>query len=226
MHIYSSAGLLRAGRYGDLELAGNHELESGVQFNTCTLTGSAIMRDCTGTTLMMESAHVHCEGNMHVDTLCGYGQIEVTGSLQCRCLDFTGKIAVRGKLACAQNLDVTGLLSTHSHITTHGMHIAGVILANDVRSIHMSVLRMRNAMYVTKLTDEYRTRSEVERIESQQVTLEDVSCRYLQAAYVSLRRCDVDYLAYTHSFALDSQSHVSRAVFTSTSHDEHYRRRA
>ena len=226
MHIYSSAGLLRAGRYGDLELTGNHELESGVQFVTCQLAGSAIMQGCNGVTLISKSAHVLCIGDMHIDTLCGFGNIEVAGSLHCRCIDFTGKISVRDSIACKQSLDVTGILTAPGGIATHSMHIAGALLATDVTSMRMSVVRMGDAMYVNKLTPEYRTRSVLESIVAHRVSIEDVSCEHVHADHVTLRRCDVACLAYSHSFELDHQSHISHVTLTTNGQNESYRRRA
>ena len=226
MHIYSSAGLLRAGRYGNLELAGNHELESGAHFVTCSLAGSAIMHGCTGVKLIARSAHVLCDGDMHIDALCGYGDIEVTGTLHCRRIDFTGKITIRGSLICEQSLDVTGVLAAQDRITAYSMNITGALHANEVESTRISVVRMSDAMYVNKLTPEYRTRSKLTRIVAHRVTLEDASCQHVEADHVTLRRCDVGCLVYSHTFELDRQSDVSHVMLTSSGRNESYRRRA
>ena len=226
MHIYSSAGLLRAGRYGHLELTGSHELESGVQFDSCSLTGSTVMRGCTGVTLILRSAHVLCRGDMHIDSLCGYGQIEVTGSLKCRTIDFTGKIFVSNTLVCDQSLDVTGVVSVQNLINASSMRIAGALVTNEVKSMRMSVVHMSNAMYVNKLTPEYRTRSVLERISAHRVHIEDASCQHVQADHVTLCRCDVGCVAYSHTLELDPQSYISHTVFTTTGRNWNYRRRA
>ena len=226
MHIYSSAGLLRAGRYGDLELTGSHELESGVQFVTCQLAGSAIMQGCNGVTLISKSAHVLCHGDMCIDSLCGYGQIEVTGSLTCRSIDFTGKISVGTTLLCEQNLCVTGALSAHGLIDIDSMNVAGTLQAGDVRSMSVSVVRISDAMYVNKLTPEYRMRSILERIVAHRVCIEDASCQHVHADHVSLNRCEVGCVSYSRTLTLDHQSHITHMEYVPTGRDWDYRRRA
>ena len=226
MDIHSSAGVLRAGRYSGLMLTGDHTFEPGVEFTTCSISGSALMHGCTGTTLACRSAHVRCRGDMDLEELRGYGEIEVSGSLRCRSIDFTGTISVIEALTCEETLDLTGALTGPRLVSVTSMRVVGALHAGDVMSTHICVSRLGDDMYVNKLTPQYRARSILDGITGQWVSLENVSCQRVDADHATLRQCDVRFLAYSHTVALDSETRISRMALTSDASTRGYRRSA
>ena len=208
MHIHSSAGAVRAGRYDELSLTGQHEFSRGVRFASCHMSGSALMYGCTGTSLVCHGAHISCQGDMTLETLHGYGDLVITGSLHCGSIRFTGRISVDHELVCDDDLEHTGTLHGPVGISTNTMRIVGAIKAHDIRSTHLVVCRLGNAIYLHKLTPEYRCHSVIDTVVAHRVHLEDASCEHVHADHVTLDGCCVAHVSYAHSLILDRTSHV------------------
>ena len=226
MHIHSSAGVIRAGGYDKLSLTGRHEFSAGVHFVSCDLSGFAVMHGCHGASLVCRAAHIHCQGDMNLETLRGYGDLVVTGSLHCKSLRFTGRISVEREFVCEEHLEHTGRLHGPVRLSATTMRIIGALEARDVSSVQVTVNRLSNAVYLYKLIPEYRARSVVHRIMAESVHLENATCECIHADRVTLEGCYAANVSYARNLSLDRSSHVSSTTLIEPSRSHSYRRRA
>ena len=213
MDIHSSAGLIRAGHYGELSLVGHHEFERGVRFATLRLRGSVSMPECTGDTMVCAAGRIRCEGDMRITTLMGHGDIEIAGNLHCRSINFTGRISVGSALMCEEALEHIGLLLSSTNVRATRIHIQGVIRTGDMHASEAEIRPLSSTMHIGQYLSQYHETSEIGAITAGHVLAQNLRCHCIDADHVRLEYCHIGQVTYHNTYRADRNSKVARIIW-------------